>query len=286
MWKSLNGLARIVRPLNCGMFFSGTVVGGIIVAGAGALQWPGNTPLILASVSATLVGATGNVINDLYDVEIDRLNRPMRPLPSGIVTPNQARILWVVLAISGLAVALLVSALHLAIAVSSVVLLVAYSARLKSVSLIGNVVVSVVVATSLVYGALSIGGAALAIPAAIFALVTTMSRELVKDIEDLHGDRARGVGSFAVRAGTARSAHLASALLLVTIGLTPTPYLLMGYSGLYLLLMVVSDGFLLSAVWWVLHTDSEKSASRASSNIKAAMIVGLAALAASGVGPA
>lgn len=286
MWKLLLGIIRIVRPLNCLMFFAGTYVGGILAAGTEAFEWPRNLPLVLASLSATLVGASGNVLNDILDIEIDRLNRPRRPLPAGLLAATHARALWVILVVGGVIIAVAVSPLHAGLAVAAGGLLYAYNARLKSVPIVGNTVVGVVVGVALVYGSLSLGGPGPAIPAAVFAFLTTVAREVIKDVQDLEGDRAHASNSYAVKSGADAAARLTVALLTVTVMLSPVPFLVLDYSGLYLLLMLFADALLLAALWTALRRDSLSSAGRASRWTKFAMVVGLAALAVSSVGQA
>jgi geranylgeranylglycerol-phosphate geranylgeranyltransferase len=279
----LLGLARIVRPLNCLMFFGGTFVGGIMAAGVGSFAWPNNAPLILAALSATFVGASGNVLNDVHDIDVDRVNRPNRPLPRGQVGAAEARVLWSLLTLGGLGTALLVSSVHLVIAVVSVALVAAYNTRLKAVPIVGNVAVSVVVATALLYGALSLNGLAPAIPAALFAFLTTLAREILKDVEDLSGDSAQSISTYAVVRGPRAACRLAAALLLATVGLTVIPFLVLDYDGTYLILVLPADGMMLAAAWNALSSNPADTARAASRWTKLAMTIGLLALAVTGV---
>ena len=50
--------------------------------------------LILGVLTYFFIAGAGNVINDYYDIEIDKINRPERPIPRGSITLNQAKILW------------------------------------------------------------------------------------------------------------------------------------------------------------------------------------------------
>lgn len=277
--RLLRGAALIVRPLNCALFFVGTFVGGILAVGSAAFLWPGNLSLLLSSLAATAVGASGNVINDVYDVEIDRVNRPRRPLPLGLLSTRQALSLWATLAIGGMALAALVSVQHALIAAGSVALLVAYSARAKSIAVVGNAVVSTVVAVALLFGAMSVGSGVPAVPAAIFAFLTTFGREVIKDIEDWAGDSAHLARSTAVRYGAVAASRLAAFTLMVTVGLTPVPYLWLDYTATYLLVMLVASGFLVAAAESALRTEFTSFATRASALTKSAMVAGLFALA-------
>ena len=150
----------------------------------------------------------------------------------------------------------------------------------------GNVIVAIVVATSLVFGALSLGGVLAVLPAATFAILTTVAREMFKDVQDLPGDQLQRVKTFASVAGSDAAIWLATAILLCSAMLTPVPYLALGYSGLYLLLMLPTNGLLLSAAWAALGLDPPEGAGRASRRTKLAMVMGLVGLACAHLGPA
>jgi 4-hydroxybenzoate polyprenyltransferase len=73
------GYLRMIRPLNCTIALIAVFVGAWI--GKKAMFDP---RLLCAGVAAFLVCAFGNVVNDLKDIEIDKINNPRRPLPSGL----------------------------------------------------------------------------------------------------------------------------------------------------------------------------------------------------------
>lgn len=247
--------------------------------GADAFLWPTNSPLMLAALSATCVGAAGNVLNDVFDVNTDRINRPSRPLAAGVLRPSHAWVLWAVLSFVGIAAAVLISTAHLAIALVSTVLVTAYNTRLKSTPLVGNLVVSVVIATAFLYGALSVGGLGPVVPAAVFAFLVNTAREVLKDIQDVAGDSSAGVSTYATLCGSEAAARLAIAILLATVGLTIIPFLLLQYSGTYLLLILIADGMMLAGAWTAMGPDMAIRAGTASRWTKMAMVVGLLALA-------
>ena len=80
-----SGFLRIMRPLNCLMMGFAVIVGASLVS---ALNFSIN--LLLGFVTSfTLTGAS-MAINDYYDREIDAINEPNRPIPSGAVSPKEA----------------------------------------------------------------------------------------------------------------------------------------------------------------------------------------------------
>ncbi len=277
------GLVRLLRPVNCLLIFIGTFAGGVIAAAGAAFRWPENADLILASVSAALIGGAGNAINDVLDQEIDRINRPNRPIPSGSVSPAAARVLWILLGGTGIALGALIGIWHLVVAAVCVLGLYVYSRVLKSVAVIGNLVVGGLVAISLVYGAMAIGPWQAVVPAMIFAFLTNVGRELVKDVEDIPGDAAHDVGSVPVIAGPGVAGVLYLVVVGLTLTLTPIPFVVLEYSSLYLLLVLIADAFLVAALWAGLQRDLEGYAGRASTMLKIAMFWGLGALSTAGI---
>lgn len=280
IWQRIWAVIRLVRPMNVLLFLAGVGVGGVLAGGASALVE--GSAVGLAAVSAALIGGAANSLNDVFDVEIDRINRPDRPLPAGEVSVRLARLVWAAGSATGLAVAALVSLLHLGIAALAAVLLYAYNARLKRTVLLGNLVVAVVVGLALIYGGMAVGRPGAALVGAGFAALTTLARELIKDLEDQAGDAAAGARTLPVRYGPDATRALLLFILALTVALTPLPYLLLGYSGLFLLLVLVADGLLLRSLSLISQTPP--IADRAGSLLKVAMIFGLAALAAAPFG--
>jgi len=186
---------RLVRAGNLGVSFVGTVVGGLVARGVGV-----NVPLTvwlflgLAGTSTALVTAGGNVLNDLLDLEGDRINHPDRPLVTGQISVGTARGLTTALFVGGIVVAVpvaLVEPLLAFILAAAVVLLIAYEFRFKKVGFLGNLVVAFLTGMVFLYGAAAAGNAVVLLPFAAMAFLATLSREVIKDMEDVAGDVSR-----------------------------------------------------------------------------------------------
>lgn len=272
----------LLRPLNVVMFAAGVGVGGVLTAGGLEMASGAVARLAVAACSAALIGGAANAINDVFDLDTDRVNRPGRPLPSGRATPREARVLWALATLAGLVLAATLSAEHVAIALASAMLLYGYSVLFKRMPVVGNVIVALVLALSLVYGGLAVGGPGPALVGAAFAFFATLAREIVKDLEDVRGDAAVHARTLPIVAGEQTAVYAAAAVTLLAVLLTPVPYLTMGYSGLYLLLVLATDALLLRAVALLLGVSGEVQAGRASRALKGAMMMGLAALASAG----
>lgn len=201
----LPGIIRILRPLNAIIAGLAAILAYFIATG---MLVPAT--LLLFPV-VFFITAAGNVANDWYDVEIDRVNRPDRPLPSGEVSCDTARWMSVVLFLAGIAVSVFTTPLCLAIAVVNSAILVLYAARLKRTPFIGNITVSYLSASIFLFGgALSgIGAMVRILPVVAITFLAMVSRELLKASEDLDGDRAAGARTLPVLIGVQKTTIIA-----------------------------------------------------------------------------
>ncbi len=179
-------LISMMRPGNSIMAAVGIIV-GYLFSGNNS---PSALPLLILAGAVSL--GYGNVINDLYDIETDKIAHPERALPSGKVTIAQVKIFATFLVIIALALAFLVSPLHGVATLAPIILLTIYAMKLKGTPLAGNIIVSLLVAYTMIYGALN-GRLELAAIPAILAFLTNMIREITKDCADKDGDSAAGI---------------------------------------------------------------------------------------------
>src|SRR5512136_2649802 len=133
---TLAGLLVITRPVNSLVAGLAALLGYIVATGT-----LDPIALLLVPIVFTIT-AGGNVFNDLRDLEIDRINRPLRPLPSGKVTPRAAGVLAAALFSAGLILTLPAGLPCVVIAVANSLLLILYARSLKGTALWGNVAVS------------------------------------------------------------------------------------------------------------------------------------------------
>jgi geranylgeranylglycerol-phosphate geranylgeranyltransferase len=192
--------------------------------------------------SAMLLGAAGNCANDLWDVEADRINKPQRPLASGSVSPDVAAAVGGVAGGVGLLLAWLAGATVMSIAVPALVLMLAYSPLLKPLPVLGNVVVAVIGSLPLLYGAGAVGDWHAGLVPFWLAALLHLSREIVKDVEDVAGDVAAGRRTIPIVWGR-RAGLLAAALPLAAfVPVALVPWLAGWYGvryGLVVLLIIV-----------------------------------------------
>lgn len=206
--------ARTVRAV-ADLFRLRTVVSGVILCLLGA-HLAGPVPhvgrLAAVTVGIALAIAFAQVVNDVYDVEVDRLHKPHRPLVAGAVSMRAAR----ALAWGTAGGALLAGAVTGPVGLAGAVLLVGaswgYSLRLKDTPVMGNLVVATLASTPVLAGAWAAGGVTplvIAVQAVVAVFMTAF--ELVKTGRDAAADGAAGLRTVATRFGTSTTAFLAAA---------------------------------------------------------------------------
>jgi len=168
--------------------------------------------ILLACVPAFLITGAGNVINDIYDIDIDRINKPHRPLPSGRVSTRSACLYYLLLIFLGNLVAIFVNPLYFLIAITSTLISFVYAAKLKRTPLIGNICVAYLSSITLLAGGL-VHPKSLSEPLLIVfftAFFGSISREMIKDVEDMIADKKKGVVTLPVLLGKRFSYLLAA----------------------------------------------------------------------------
>jgi len=242
----LTSYLTLIRPPNTIMIGLGVVIGEAI--GLGKL--PGLREAVFGFLTASLMMAGTMVANDVYDVEIDRVNSPQRPLPSGTVKTRDAVVLAVALSVAAIGFSALLGLWTFLTALLALALMVYYNTRGKKTGLIGNAVVSFNVALPFFYGGLAVGNSIrpLLFIFSVVAFLANFAREVAKGIADVKGDSLRQVRTLAVVRGTKVAALASAGLFIVAVLLSFLPPFLETISWLYFPPVIVADvGFLYSA---------------------------------------
>lgn len=241
---------EITRPHNMLITALAVVAGYVIAGGSNASEvWP--TALFTAAVTGA-----GNVVNDIYDVHVDQVNKPRRPLPSGRLTRRAAAVMYLAgtTMVTAGAFAFLPSQVT-ALVLSWQLALFVYARWAKRILIAGNLLIASVTSSVFVAGALLTGNVSAAAVPVAFAAVFVMGRELVKGAEDVEGDRNSGVLTVAAVLGEDRAGRAAAALLLLLAAAIPAPALA-GYFGtvyLWVMELTVVPGLLVATLLVVKH---------------------------------
>lgn len=233
-------------------------------------------PLLLSVLVVATIDAGGNVINDVFDVEIDKVNKPYRPIPSGVVSIKEATLLSYILFLFGLLISIFLGVLQFILALVVVISLYFYARSIKRTGFYGNLIVSIDTALAIFYGGFAYYQGSWLIRVIIptfYSFLLTLSREIVKGIEDVKGDSLHDVKTLAVRIGVIKAWNVARSLLILMLIISPLPYLL-GFNLLYMVFLVFVWSF---TVLTIIQRGDEKGAAKGRRYLKIAAVIGIIA---------
>ena len=233
-------LFRPELPLAAGIC---TVTGQVLALG----RLPQIQTAVLGFFSVFCISASALILNDLFDYEVDRINAPQRPLPSGMVGPADVIGLTAATTLAGLAAAYGLGVIALVLGVLFWLIGFLYNGWFKQSGLPGNLMVCASVAGTFIFGAVTVG-----VPfnriAWIFALMAffiDLGEEIAGDAMDAEGDKQRGSRSLAILKGRSFALRVSVACWALVILLSFLPVLL-GLLGMnYLVFILITDGLLL-----------------------------------------
>ncbi|WP_435126017.1 geranylgeranylglycerol-phosphate geranylgeranyltransferase [Halobaculum sp. D14] len=242
----LGGYLELTRPGNAVAAGVLPFIGAFV---AGGLDRPGAVGLaVAATVFAT---AAGNAVNDYFDRDVDAVNRPERPIPSGRVSPRGALGFAATLFVGAVLAAVTLPVLAVAIAVVNLVALVAYTKLFKGLPGVGNVVVAYLTGSTFLFGAAAAGGLASQVWTLFWlAAAATFAREVVKDVEDVAGDREEGLRTLPIVVGERAALWVAFAVMAAAVAASGLPYVWGTFGAAYLAVVVPADAVMLGAVTW------------------------------------
>ena len=233
MANKLVASIQLMRIKNLGLALIATPLGAAfaLLDFEALLDYP---EVALATLSVLFFMAAGNALNDLSDVEIDKIAHPSRPLASGSISISETKMLIGFLSL--LSVASLLGCLYLmegsqtytaCIYVAAVVLMITYDhgPRTKQKGLIGNIAISSLVAAVVLYGASSIEGldAVLCWYVASVVFFVNLAREIIKDCQDMEAD-SDSRQTLPMKIGKENSRMVAYVLTLIGIVFLYIPY--------------------------------------------------------------
>ena len=268
---------RLMRPVNCIMMGFAVIVGAALASLSALISSLPN--LAYGFATGFMLTAASMAINDYYDREIDAVNEPSRPIPSGAVKPKEALAFASVLTAIGFSTAYLTSISCLLTAVIAWLLFVTYTTVGKRSGLPGNFLVSACVAIPFVYGSVAIVNE-VRLAVLIFALIAFLSntgREVTKGIVDVRGDKTKNVKTLAVRYGEKRAAVAAAVFYLSSVLLSPTPLFLSLVSFWFIPLVVLTDIGLVASSIMLVRDYSGGNARRVKKTVLLWFIIGLLA---------
>ena len=215
MLSKLKLILTITHPFNSVGAGVGTLIGYLITA------WHYSLPvnvleLLMTGAATALITAGGFIVNDIQDIEIDRVNRPDRPLAAGMVSVATAWALYWASNTIALWLALKVNPILGLMALGIALLLLLYSTMLKQRFLVGHLAVATMGALILPFGGLALGHMLPVLLSTLFVFPAFFAREVLKTVPDYEGDRAHNVDNLATRYGPLTALRVSKVALMLT----------------------------------------------------------------------
>ena len=276
----MNPYIEILRPGNA-------LMGAISIILVALIDKTLSIPVVLAMITVFFETAAGNVINDYFDYNIDLINKPERPIPSGRISLKNGRNYGYFLFLAGTVCGFLISYLTnnwipFGIVLIADVILYLYAYKLKTTPLIGNLAVGFMTGFGFVFGGYCINNPSIvstSIFLGFFAFVMTTAREIIKDIEDIEGDKSDGAKTLPIMIGPKIPALIATVLIIVDCALCPLLYFYHIFGILYLVIIAIAVLLFLYSAFIIIKSQDEKTAAKASKYLKIGMLIAFVAFA-------
>ncbi len=263
----IRSLLIMMRPQNSIMAGIGITI-GFIYAGKTL-----SVDLLLQIVAGMTALGFGNVINDIVDIETDKLSHPNRPLVTGAVSNKEALYFLALLALISLSSGAFVSPIVGVATLVPIGILTLYSLYLKATPFAGNITVSLLIAYTLLYGGLGGNITPLILPA-LLAMSSNICREILKDLADKEGDAHSGITTTAmVSPQIIRRVIYGGAV--ATLAFALLPYIL-GTLGLCYFILILVTVPALTYQWLRAYHNQEYSI--ATTVLKREMLIGMGAI--------
>lgn len=234
--KAISDLVRTELPVAAGT----CVVAGEVLGLGG---FPTVDVALLGFLTGFSISAFALASNDYFDLDVDRVNRPERPLPSGRITVRELTVIAALLSVSGLATAALLGPPALTLAAVTWAVGLLYNWKGKEAGLPGNVMVSFSVAMTFVLGGVAVGGLTSGVVWTFGALafLFDLAEEIAGGAMDVKGDERRSAKTLARMKGRTYALGVSSVIFAFFIGLTFLPYVLGWLGVVYLVLIAATD---------------------------------------------
>ncbi len=243
----MRGYLQLIRPLNCIMSAVGCLLGSFVAIG------PPTTDQALVALQAAIVAflftGAGNSLNDYYDREVDRINHPERPIPAGQVQAKGALVTALLLFAPTIPWSFLLRPELLVVVIVNLALMASYELVFKRGGFRGNLLISWLVASLFIFGGLAVYDSIASLQRVVWlsalAFLSTLGREVVKDLEDVRGDVDRRTLPRTI--GERGAAMVSGSAFLVAVALSIVPWVLGVLGSYYLYVVLVADAMFIYA---------------------------------------
>ena len=234
-YKKIKGLIKLLRPELPFAAGVSVILGEIITLG----NLPSLSELFLGFMWGFFLSGSAMILNDYFDIEVDKINAPNRPLPSGLISSSEAIIFTIIMTLLGLSVSFFINRAAVLLYIIFWVIGFLYNWKFKEKGLLGNLFVSFSVSITIILGSIVVGNP-WNIVVMIFSMmlfVFDLGEEIAADAMDIAGDKKRNIKSVAIVIGRKKALYISFLLFIIFIVLSflPVIFNLFGVSYLFVI---------------------------------------------------
>ena len=274
--KKIGAFIKISRVGNCFMAGVSAIIGFLIGGALGLSLIP---KIILVFLVVVIITASGNMVNDFFDRDVDAIHKlhRKRPIPSGRLSPKEVKYIATICFFTGVPLAYFIEPWCGLIALINVGFLVVYDLYLKKIGFPGNITISCLVASTFLFGNVAaVGGIVLTktlISLISLAFSTNLAREIIKDVEDIRGDREKRE-TLPMKIGERKALIIANLFVLIAVALSPLLWFwqVLGDSFIPYIAIIGADIVFVMSI-----STSRRNAHKAQTIIKGGMLIALVA---------
>ncbi len=243
--------------------------------------------VILQMISVASFMAAGNILNDIMDIEIDKISHPLRSLPSGKISIKQAWIIMTIFSVISIFSALMgvfiLKNLGLNWIPMAIIWFLACSLMIsyevgpttKKYGYLGNIIIGSMLGLVIIYGAAAVGDYSNTVTLCVALMATLMgiSREIVKDVHDIEGDIKWGRKTIPILLGAQTSRNIAYVIVMLSIVTIMLPFIMnLGDLEYWMILFMLPTIVILIGLNGPMRTGDDK---KAISTLLMSMVLGL-----------
>lgn len=282
---------KLIRYKNLFMVFLTMVLTKYTITESIGSYYLNNNNFIFLSLLVFLITASGYIVNDIFDIETDKINKPQKLYISNSISIKLGWKLYFIFLFFSflLAISFSTKLIHWIIFIGTPILLFLYSVILKKLPIIGNFIISLLVPLPIYivfifyFTPIKSNIPTFDKPYSIilsiyvgFAFLTTLVREIIKDIEDIEGDlkiKARTLPIVIGRKRASKVAFFFSSILLifllVVLQLLKNELLFLSYGIVFILFPLL---YFMYNLWF---SETKKEYSKLSNILKIIMLLGI-----------
>jgi geranylgeranylglycerol-phosphate geranylgeranyltransferase len=266
------GYFKLARPFNALGGCLAVLVSGYL---AGPEVW---WPVFMAMFPISFLSFAAYAWNDYIDLEIDRINKPARPIPSGQVSASGVVIFSIVCTTISLLLAAFINQAALFTVIGLNILIYLYSWKLKCTVLLGNITVAAIIASSVIIGGLAAGNIRPVLSLYVIVFIANLGREILKTMADYRGDLGYNCRTVSTAWGVRTAGQLVTIILGISALAATAVYFFENFNIIYLVVIILGIYPLYIYIAIIINNASAETLEYASRLMKYSFFVWLLAL--------